>query len=117
MHSASMISKDLVAASSRPLVLSILEEGENYGYAIIQRVKQLSDDRLNWTDGMLYPVLHRLEREGLITSEWQTPDKGRRRKYYRLNDSGRTALKSEQEQWLQVHNTLSKLWNPQISLV
>ena len=111
-----MISKDLVAASSRPLVLSILKDGENYGYAIIQRVKELSENQLTWTDGMLYPVLHRLEREGLITSEWQKPEKGRRRKYYRLNDTGRTALKSEQEQWLQVHNTLKKLWNPQINL-
>ncbi len=111
-----MISKDLVAASSRPLVLSILEDGENYGYAIIQRVKELSDNQLQWTDGMLYPVLHRLEREGLITSKWQTPTNGRRRKYYRLNDTGRSALISEQKQWLQVHRTLTKLWNPQNSL-
>ena len=111
-----MISKELVAASSRPLVLSILGEGENYGYAIIQRVKELSGDRLKWTDGMLYPVLHRLEREGLISSEWQTPEKGRRRKYYRLNNSGRNALESEREQWLCVHQSLNKLWNLQLSL-
>lgn len=115
MHSGVMISKDLVAASSRPLVLSILEEGESYGYAIIQRVRELSEDRIQWTDGMLYPVLHRLEREGLITSRWHTPEKGRRRKYYRLNPEGRKALKAERSQWLQVHETLDRLWNPQLS--
>lgn len=110
-----MISKELVAASSRPLVLSILREGESYGYAIIQEVKELSDQQLKWTDGMLYPVLHRLEREGLIESEWRTPDSGRKRKYYKLTSEGRSALQSEQEQWLQVHRTLTKLWNPKIS--
>ena len=53
--------KDLVAASATPLVLSILKEGDSYGYAIIKRVKELSEREMNWTDGMLYPVLHRLE--------------------------------------------------------
>ena len=105
-----MISKDLVAASSRPLVLSILGEGESYGYAIIQRVRELSQEEIEWTDGMLYPVLHRLEREGLITSEWKESDTGRDRKYYRLSKDGKTALQTERKQWLNVHNTLSKLW-------
>ena len=58
------IGKDLVAASATPLVLSILSEGESYGYAIIKRVDELSGGELQWTDGMLYPVLHRLERNG-----------------------------------------------------
>ena len=58
------IDKDLVAASATPLVLSILSEGENYGYAIIKRVSELSGGELQWTDGMLYPLLHRLERHG-----------------------------------------------------
>ena len=110
MYRASMISKDLVAASSRPLVLSILGEGESYGYAIIQRVRELSQEEIEWTDGMLYPVLHRLEREGLITSEWKESDTGRDRKYYRLSKDGKTALQTERKQWLNVHNPLSKLW-------
>ena len=105
-----MISKDLVAASSRPLVLSILAEGESYGYAIIQRVRDLSGKRLEWTDGMLYPILHRLEREGLIQSDWKTADTGRRRKYYRLQSSGKRALKEEREQWKAVNETLDQLW-------
>lgn len=66
-----MIAKDLVAASSRPLLLSVLAEGESYGYEIIQKVRQLSGGQIEWSEGMLYPVLHRLEREDLINSEWK----------------------------------------------
>jgi len=106
-----MISKDLVAASSRPLILSILaEEGESYGYAILQKVRELSKEEINWTDGMLYPVLHRLEREELITAAWKQAETGRERKYYRLTQSGRDALREEREQWLTVHNSLARLW-------
>ncbi|MEM9882709.1 MAG: helix-turn-helix transcriptional regulator [Planctomycetota bacterium] len=105
-----MATKDLVAASSRPLVLSILERGESYGYAIIQEVKALSGGELEWTDGMLYPVLHRLEREGLIKSRWGQSDTGRKRKYYRLSRDGGKALQAEKQQWVNVHNTLAQLW-------
>src|SRR5437764_336415 len=72
-----MIAKDLVAASSRPLILSLLAEGESYGYALIQRVRELSRGEMEWTDGMLYPVLHRLEKERLIESEWRSAESGR----------------------------------------
>ena len=78
------ISKELVAASATPLVLSILAEGDNYGYAIIKRVGHLSGGKLPWTDGMLYPVLHRLEKQKLIESYQQTATSGRKRKYYKL---------------------------------
>src|SRR3989454_6970297 len=78
------LGKDLVAASATPLVLAILAEGESYGYAIIKRVGELSKGHLQWTDGMLYPVLHRLERHGLVASRWRSSATGRRRKYYRL---------------------------------
>ena len=81
------IDKDLVAAST-PLVLAILAEGENYGYAILKRVRALSAGELEWTDGMLYPLLHRLGRLGYVTTEWRTPPEGRRRKYYAINGSG-----------------------------
>ncbi|HVY72055.1 MAG TPA: helix-turn-helix transcriptional regulator [Verrucomicrobiae bacterium] len=108
-----MIPKDLVAASARPMLLSILSEGENYGYALIQRVRELSGGELEWTEGMLYPVLHRLEREGLIASEWKEAETGRERKYYQLNQSGRNALAEERSRWLTVHNSLCKLWGIQ----
>lgn len=113
MYNSSMLTKDLVAASSKPLVLSILAGGESYGYEIIQKVRTLSGGHIEWSDGMLYPVLHRLEREGLIESEWKQADTGRERKYYSLSSQGKKSLVAEREQWLQVHNTLSKLWNHQ----
>ena len=105
-----MLTKDMVAASARPMLLSILAEGETYGYEIIQRVRELSGGEIEWSDGMLYPVLHRLEREGLLTSEWKEAENGRERKYYSITGGGRKILKTERQQWLTVHNTLSRLW-------
>ena len=104
------LGKDLVAASSTPLVLAILAEGESYGYAIIKRVKELSDGHLLWTDGMLYPVLHRLERQGLVVSKWVSPSSGRRRKYYRLTKEGRAELEAERKRWQMVDETLNRIW-------
>ena len=104
------LGKDLVAASAAPLVLSILTEGESYGYAIIQRVRELSGGHMEWTDGMLYPVLHRLEAQGSINARWRESEAGRRRKYYRLQPPGRQALKEQKEQWHAVHNTLAAAW-------
>ena len=110
MYCAAMLSKELVAASTVPLVLSVLAQGENYGYALIQRVRELSDGRIEWTEGMLYPVLHWMEKEKLIEAEWREAETGRKRKYYRLRREGRTALGTEREQWHTVHQTLTKLW-------
>jgi DNA-binding PadR family transcriptional regulator len=104
------IGKDLVAASATPLVLAILGECESYGYAILKRVAELSDGELKWTDGMLYPVLHRLERNGDIESAWRRSETGRRRKYYRLTDQGRARLAEEQRQWKIVDSTLRGVW-------
>ena len=104
------INKDLVAASSTPLVLAILSEGDSYGYAILQRVRELSGGALEWTDGMLYPVLHRLERGGLVESRWEKADTGRRRKYYRVTESGLGQLADERRQWRKVDETLRKVW-------
>lgn len=107
-----MISKALVAASTKPMILSILLKGENYGYQIIQKVKDVSGGKLEWSDGMLYPVLHRLEKDGYIRSQWRISDGGRLRKYYKLTEKGRKELEKERKQWLSVHNALSKLWTP-----
>lgn len=109
-----MIDKDLVAASSRPLVLSILAQGENYGYALIQRVRELSGGQLQWSDGMLYPVLHRLEKEGLIASAWRVSDTGRRRKYYRIRPTGRSEMARQRQQWLAIHGALERLWESKL---
>ncbi|PYQ40246.1 MAG: PadR family transcriptional regulator [Acidobacteria bacterium] len=104
------LGKDLVAASSTPLVLAILAEGESYGYAIIKRVSELSGGHLQWTDGMLYPVLHRLERNGLVASKWGASESGRRRKYYRLTKAGRAQLEAERKRWQMVDATLRSIW-------
>jgi PadR family transcriptional regulator len=100
------IGKDLVAASATPLVLAILSEGDSYGYAIIRRVDELSGGELQWTDGMLYPVLHRLEHNGYVKSSWGASETGRRRKYYRLTDHGHAELASQRRQWKVVNDAL-----------
>ena len=104
------INKDLIAASSTPIVLAILAEKDSYGYAILQRVKDLSAGHLEWTDGMLYPVLHRLERLGHVEARWECADSGRRRKYYRLTAQGRERLAEERRQWQAVDATLRGIW-------
>jgi DNA-binding PadR family transcriptional regulator len=104
------IGKDLVAASSTPLVLAILSEGDSYGYAILQRVRELSGGLLSWTDGMLYPVLHRLERQGYVEARWEAAPTGRQRKYYRLTEDGRAQLDEERRQWQVVDAALRGVW-------
>jgi DNA-binding PadR family transcriptional regulator len=104
------VSKDLVAASATALILSILSEGENYGYAIIKRVHELSGGQMKWTDGMLYPVLHRLEKQELIQSKWRESETGRKRKYYKINQQGSKVLIEQRSQWMVVYSTLRKLW-------
>ena len=105
-----MIAKELVAASTEPLVLSLLSRGESYGYALIQEVKRLSGDKIEWTDGMLYPVLHRMEREGWIASRWGEAENGRKRKYYSLSKDGKKTLKHQREQWTAVSGVFKQLW-------
>jgi PadR family transcriptional regulator, regulatory protein PadR len=104
------IDKDLVAASATPLVLAILAGGESYGYAILKRVRELSAGELEWTDGMLYPLLSRLGRLGYVTADWRTPPGGRRRRYYAITDDGRVALAEQQRQWVTVTRALGDAW-------
>jgi PadR family transcriptional regulator, regulatory protein PadR len=110
MYHAAMIPKELVAASAEALILSLLSQGESYGYAIIQEVRARSNDHLKWTDGMLYPVLHRMEKNGWIKSRWAESENGRKRKYYSLKNDGKAALNQQREQWMSVHNVLVQLW-------
>jgi len=108
-----MIAKELVAASTEPLILSLLSKGESYGYALIQEVKRLSGEQIEWTDGMLYPVLHRMEREGLIQSRWKEAESGRKRKYYSIKREGHRALKEKRQQWSAISSVLGQLWREQ----
>ena len=104
------INKDLIAASSTPIVLAILAEGDSYGYAILKRVQEVSGGHMEWTDGMLYPVLHRLERLGHIAARWEVAETGRRRKYYGITAQGRAQLAEERKQWQAVDATLRGIW-------
>lgn len=104
------INKDLIAASSTPIVLAILAEEDSYGYAILKRVRALSGGQMEWTDGMLYPVLHRLERLGLVRARWEAADSGRRRRYYGITPGGRAQLAEERRQWQAVDATLRGIW-------
>ncbi|MHB1342065.1 MAG: PadR family transcriptional regulator [Coriobacteriia bacterium] len=104
------INKDLIAASSTPIVLAILADEDSYGYAILQRVRELSGGRLEWTDGMLYPVLHRLGRLGYVEARWEVADSGRRRRYYQITPHGRAHLDEQRKQWQAVDATLRGIW-------
>src|SRR5208283_6175536 len=110
MHIVAMIAKELVAASSEALILSLLSHGESYGYAIIQEVRARSNDHLQWTDGMLYPVLHRMENNGWIKSRWAESENGRKRKYYSIRKDGHQALKEKRDQWAVISAVLGGLW-------
>ncbi len=105
------IGKDLVAASAVPLVLAILSEGESYGYAILKRIEELSGGELEWTDGMLYPLLHRLDRLGYIDARWDRPEGGRRRRYYHITTVGHRALQEQRRQWQVVAGALHNAWH------
>jgi DNA-binding PadR family transcriptional regulator len=104
------IAKDLVAASAMPLVLAILNEGESYGYAILKRIDELSGGEMEWTDGMLYPLLHRLDRLGYVEARWDSPEGGRRRRYYCITPGGRSALSEHRRQWEVVSGALDNAW-------
>ena len=104
------INKDLVAASATPLILAIIAHGDTYGYAILKRVSELSGGELQWTDGMLYPVLHRLARQGHIEGNWGSSESGRRRKYYRITKQGQAQLTEQREQWQMVDTALRNIW-------
>ena len=104
------VAKDLVAASATPLVLGILAEGESYGYAILRRINELSGGELDWTEGLLYPLLHRLERLGHVESSWQSVSGERRRKYYRITDKGLAELAEQRRQWDTVVDALKEIW-------
>ncbi|MDP2871053.1 MAG: PadR family transcriptional regulator [Bacillota bacterium] len=100
------INRDLTAAFVTPLVLALLAEAEGYGYDLIKRVRDSSDGAMQWSEGMLYPVLHRLEKRGLVSSSWKTADSGRRRRYYAITQRGRAELARQTEEWRVVLRTL-----------
>ncbi len=110
------MSKTLIAATAKPMILSLLLRGESYGYKILQEVMELSGGTLDWSEALLYPVLHKLEKDGLILSRWKMSGENRMRKYYSLTESGRRELEDEKERWLSIHGAFVRLWTPAESL-
>ena len=104
--------KDLVAASATPLVLAVLRRGDSYGYEIIKSVRDVSGGELEWKQGMLYPLLHRLTDQGLIESYEGTSETGRPRKYYRLLPAGGRQLETHRKNFDLVSSTLAALTRP-----
>ena len=105
-----MSSKTLIAAAAKPVILSILQKGESYGYQIVKKVSQSSGGTLEWSTSLLYPVLHRLEKDGLIRSQWKISEKGRLRRTYSITALGRKELASEMALWMGIHDLLKKYW-------
>ena len=110
MDNVNMISKNLTAASTKPIILGILKQGNSYGYLIIKKIKEISGGKMKYSDGMLYPVLHRLEKDGLIKSNWTMNKDSRPRKYYEITELGKAELIEEKQQWKQVNAVLNQIW-------
>jgi len=107
-------SKDLIAASLSPLVLMILAEAENYGYELIQQLKNRSEGKLNIAEGTLYPVLKKMESKKWVVSKWKTADSGKERKYYAITKKGKEQLSEQIDQWNFFNNLIQKSWKPGI---
>jgi DNA-binding PadR family transcriptional regulator len=104
------LSKELIAATSTSMILSILQHGENYGYEIIKRASELSEGHVEYAEGTLYPILKKMLERNWITAAWKTAPSGRKRKYYRITAAGEQALADDIDQWLIVMGILKKLW-------
>jgi len=111
------LSKELIGASTIPIILSLLSKSESYGYEIIQNIKDISNGDIQFEDGTLYPVLHKLEKKKLIDSFWKVADNGRKRKYYRINKTGELQIKAEKDNWKIINEILYKLWNIEPNLI
>jgi len=98
---------DLVQGTLDLLILKILALEPMHGWAIGQRLRQVSSDALQVSDGSLYPALHKLEQEGWITAEWKTSDLGRRAKFYTLTRPGRRHLERESANWQRLSSAIS----------
>jgi PadR family transcriptional regulator, regulatory protein PadR len=100
---------DLVQGTLDLLLLKIIALEPQHGWAIAQRLMQVSKDELQVSDGSLYPALHKLELAGLITSEWKTSELGRRAKFYALTRTGRRRLEQESEHWRRLSSAITRV--------
>ena len=111
------LSKELIGASSTPIILAILSKNESYGYEIIQNIKEISDGKIEFGEGTFYPVLHKLEKKGLIQASWKIAESGRKRKYYKISDDGKKELTTEKENWNTINQIITKIWKIEPNLI
>jgi transcriptional regulator len=100
---------DLLQGTLDLLVLKCLSTGPNHGYAIAQRIHQLSDDALRIEEGSLYPALYRMEEQGLIDSDWRVTENNRKAKFYKLTRKGRAAADAELDSWLRLSKAVTRV--------
>ena len=100
---------ELLQGTLNMLILKALAAGEMHGYAIAERIEQLSADVLQVEEGSLYPALHRLEQRGLIQSEWGLSENNRKAKYYKLTRAGRKQLEQETDDWATLAAAISRV--------
>ena len=104
-----MFRNEIVKGTLQLIVLALLERTRMHGYGIIQHVQKETKGAFQWREASLYPSLYRLEEKGLISSEWEEGDSGRRRKYYRITQSGRRELAAQREEWTAMSKLVTKL--------
>ena len=100
---------DLLPGTLDLLILRTLQRSPLHGWAISERIQQVSEDVLQINQGSLYPALHRLEHQGWIEAEWKTSELGRRAKYYHLTTAGRRQLTVEARDWEQMSNAIRRV--------
>lgn len=100
------ISKELVGASTAPIILSVLKNSDSYGYEIVQKVKELTKGEVKWKEASIYPVLKKLENNGFIESYWKVSKGERPRKYYKLLATGKEQLKQDIQEWKLIYSLL-----------
>jgi PadR family transcriptional regulator, regulatory protein PadR len=103
---------DLVQGTLDLLILRVIALEPMHGWAIAQRIRQMSNDQLRVGQSALYPALHKLEQQGWIEAEWALSENNRRAKYYKLTAAGRKALKAETAQWERLSAAISLIVTP-----
>jgi PadR family transcriptional regulator PadR len=103
---------DLVQGTLNLLILRVIDLEPMHGWAIAQRIRQMSNEELRVGQSALYPALHKLEQQGWIEADWAPSENNRRAKYYRLTAAGRKGLKSETAQWRRLSTAISLVVKP-----
>ena len=104
-----MAQSEYLAGMLRVLILSELSRGESYGYGIARALGESSEDGLAVRPESLYPVLHRMEQDGWLRSDWATTEKNRQARYYELTAKGRKQLAAERESWTRLTDGVSRV--------